>query len=116
RRGYRGTAAAPPRTGSRRLPGVRLGVAGGGPAAGLAPGDRVHHASSDVFDQVGSGGEELHRLLLALTQARLAVTEPAARLLHHVKVSRDLHQVTQTVDAAPEDDVHLRLAERRRHL
>src|SRR5690606_40615855 len=70
----------------------------------------------DRVYEVGSGAQELHSLLLPLTQPHLAVTEPTTRLLHHLQVRSHLHQVPQLVDATTEQDVHLSLTERRRHL
>src|SRR5690606_36198842 len=74
------------------------------------------HAQLDLVHEVRSGGEELDRLLLALTQPRLPLREPRTRLLHHIQDSGHLHQITKPIDTPTEHDVNLSLTERRRHL
>src|SRR5690606_34142125 len=87
------------RYGRSGLQHVLLVVAGAGRELhGAGPLQALVHALLDLLDQVWSGVEELHRLLLALAEPDLTEAEPRAGLLHHVQVRRHLHQVTQAVD------------------
>src|SRR5262245_22900012 len=97
-----------------RLAGLRrlLGLVGG---RGVDA-DGIPDLLADLEHQVEVLGQELLRLLAALTELLPFVGEPRTRFLDDAEIDADVEQRAFAADALAVHDVELGLTERRRHL